>query len=496
MDRSTILLVDDNPQILAILSDLLRPLDYQLFCAMNGSEALELAARHRPDLVLLDVMMPGMDGFSVCQALRADPQLAKVPVIMITALDDRASRLHGFEAGADDFVGKPFDYVELRTRVATILRLNRYRLLLEEQERTAVEKARFAWVVEQSDDGYLIIASDHTIQYSNQRARELLSIGEDEPESFLRCVARQYSFVPQQMWATWPQPLPTGAPRLLVRPETTTSAEFWIQVDLAAQPPGGDDRPVVRLRDVTTQITSQRDMWTFHAMVAHKMRTPLVSIMGGLTLINDGAATITRESLARIAGVAVAGARRLQSEIEDILNYMRPPADLYGSDTITLDDLTRLVALIAEDLSLAQIEILRHNLDNNRRLAMTRHSLDVALRELLENAKKFHPTHTPQISVMITPANDNQIALRVADDGTSLSPEQISSAWRPYYQGERSFTGQIEGMGLGLALVARIIYAVGGRCAISNRSDGPGVVVELHIPLARQLTISNQSSAV
>jgi DNA-binding response OmpR family regulator/two-component sensor histidine kinase len=486
MDRSTILLVDDNPQILAILSDLLRPLDYRLFCAMNGSEALELAAAHRPDLVLLDVMMPGMDGFSVCQALRADPQLARVPVIMITALDDRASRLRGFEAGADDFIGKPFDYVELRTRVATILRLNRYRLLLEEQERTAIEKARFAWVVEQSDDGYLIIGTDHQIQYSNQRARELLSISEDEPEPFLRCVSRQYSFVPQQMWATWPQPLPNDAPRLLVRPETTTSAESWIQVDLAAQPPGGDDRPVVRLRDVTTQITSQRDMWTFHAMVAHKMRTPLVSILGGLTLINDSAATMNREGIARIAGVAVGGARRLQGEIEDILNYMRPPADLHGSDMITIDDLGKLVTSIAEDFQLIDVKTIRPSLDVNRRIAMTRHSLDVALRELLENAKKFHPTHTPRVSVTITPTSDNQIILRVADDGASLSPEQISLAWHPYYQGERSFTGQIEGMGLGLALVARIVYAVGGRYTLTNRSDGPGVVVEMHLPLARK----------
>jgi DNA-binding response OmpR family regulator/two-component sensor histidine kinase len=485
MDRSTILLVDDNPQILAILSDLLRPLDYRLFCAMNGSEALDLAAAHQPDLVLLDVMMPGMDGFTVCQALRADPQLAKVPVIMITALDDRASRLHGFEAGADDFIGKPFDYVELRTRVATILRLNRYRLLLEEQERAAVEKARFAWVVEQSDDGYLIIAADDQIQYSNQRARELLSISEDEPEPFLRCIARQYSFVPQLAWSTWPQPTPKGAPRLLVRPETTTSAEFWVQVDLAAQPPRGDDRPVVRLRDVTTQITSQRDMWTFHAMVAHKMRTPLVSILGGLNLINDST-TMDRDGVTRIAKVAVAGARRLQGEIEDILNYLRPPTDLYGSDRITLDDLSNMVTQIAADLEIDQIEMIHHDIDISRRIAITRHSLDVALRELLENARKFHPTQTPHVSVTITLAAEDQIILRVADNGSSLSPEQISSAWRPYYQGERSFTGQIEGMGLGLALVARIIYAVGGRCAIANRSDGPGVVIELHLPLAQR----------
>ena len=78
---------------------------YHLAFARNGPEALAKAAELVPDLILLDVMMPGMDGFAVCRHLRADPLLAKVPVIMVTALDDRDPRLQGIEAGADDFAG-------------------------------------------------------------------------------------------------------------------------------------------------------------------------------------------------------------------------------------------------------------------------------------------------------------------------------------------------------------------------------------------------------
>jgi signal transduction histidine kinase len=191
-----------------------------------------------------------------------------------------------------------------------------------------------------------------------------------------------------------------------------------------------------------------------------------------------------RSGITRVAGLAIAGARRLQGEIEDILNYVRPPADFHGSDLINVGDLDKTVAEIAEDLKIGRAETTRQGVDSGRRIAIARHSLEVVLRELLENARKFHPSTSPLVSVTIAPAAENQVVLRVADNGSSLSPEQISSAWRPYYQGERSFTGQIEGMGLGLALVARIIYAVGGRCAITNRSDGPGVMVELHLPLA------------
>ncbi len=132
--QSTILIVDDEPVGRRILEVLLADQNYHLVTASNGMEALELAAECVPDLVLLDVMMPRMDGFEVCRRLRADPLLAGVPVIMVTALDDRDSRLRGMEVGADDFITKPIDRLEVRKRVQTITRLDRYRRLLMERE--------------------------------------------------------------------------------------------------------------------------------------------------------------------------------------------------------------------------------------------------------------------------------------------------------------------------------------------------------------------------
>jgi len=131
-----ILIVDDVAANRETLCALLDTQDYRLVEAAGGSAALRLAAETPPDLVLLDVMMPGMDGYEVCRRLRADARLAEVPVIMVTALDDQASRLAGINAGADDFVTKPFNCAELRARVRTITRLNRYRRLLEAQELT------------------------------------------------------------------------------------------------------------------------------------------------------------------------------------------------------------------------------------------------------------------------------------------------------------------------------------------------------------------------
>ncbi|MEO7910792.1 MAG: response regulator [Roseiflexaceae bacterium] len=141
---STILIVDDDLIECKMMEALLRSADYQILFVTAGKHALPTARQTPPDLVLLDVLMPELDGFEICQQLRDDPILAEVPIIMVTALEDRESRMRGMDAGADDFLIKPFDPIELRARVRTITRLNRYRLLLNErtQRQQAEEQIR------------------------------------------------------------------------------------------------------------------------------------------------------------------------------------------------------------------------------------------------------------------------------------------------------------------------------------------------------------------
>lgn len=140
--QATLLIVDDNALGRETLANALMSEGYDIHFASNGAEALARARSIIPDLILLDVMMPEMDGFEVCRTLRADPHLALVPIVLVTALDDHTSRLHGIEAGADDFMSKPYIRAELRARVRTITRLNRFRTLLDERQRAAEALAR------------------------------------------------------------------------------------------------------------------------------------------------------------------------------------------------------------------------------------------------------------------------------------------------------------------------------------------------------------------
>ena len=133
MSNKPIVLIIDDEEIVRATLDALLSGDYQLHFAENGIDGLALAMQTEPDVILLDVMMPKLDGYEVCRQIRATDLLAEIPIIMITSLDDRDSRLRGLRAGVDDFLPKPFDSMELLARIQTITRLNRYRHIVEQR---------------------------------------------------------------------------------------------------------------------------------------------------------------------------------------------------------------------------------------------------------------------------------------------------------------------------------------------------------------------------
>lgn len=173
--ESLILIVDDNLIGRETLAELLESEGYILAFAMNGLVALQQATQLTPDLILLDVMMPDMDGFEVCRRLRADTALAEVPVIMVTALDDHHSRLQGLEAGADDFVTKPFNRAELRARVKTITRLNRYRKLREEHTQLEAAHSELQQTYDATMEGWVraLDLRDKETEGHTQRVTEM-----------------------------------------------------------------------------------------------------------------------------------------------------------------------------------------------------------------------------------------------------------------------------------------------------------------------------------
>jgi adenylate cyclase len=140
-EDTTVLAVDDQPENLRLLDAVLSPRGYTVLQASTGLGALSLLAAHPVDLVLLDIVMPGIDGYEVCRRIRADERTAFLPVVMITASGSQ-QRLPSLQAGADDFVQKPFDQAELLARVASLVRLKRYHDTITRQSHELTQWAR------------------------------------------------------------------------------------------------------------------------------------------------------------------------------------------------------------------------------------------------------------------------------------------------------------------------------------------------------------------
>jgi putative two-component system response regulator len=121
-----VLIVDDIEGNIILLRDLLEPEGYEVVSAPCGTVALERVAAHRPDVVLCDIRMPDQTGFEVCRALKADPVTRLIPVVLMTALSEQDDRVRALDAGADDFLAKPFDPTELAARVRSLMRLKRF----------------------------------------------------------------------------------------------------------------------------------------------------------------------------------------------------------------------------------------------------------------------------------------------------------------------------------------------------------------------------------
>ncbi len=153
MNKPKILIVDDEKKNTKLFKAMLMYENYQIFENFSGKQALETVATVNPDLILLDVMMPGIDGFEVCQKLKQAEKTKIIPIVMVTALSEKEHRLKALEVGADDFLSKPVDHSELVVRVKSLLRIKTYHDELWAKNREVAEQNEKLCELEQTKEG-------------------------------------------------------------------------------------------------------------------------------------------------------------------------------------------------------------------------------------------------------------------------------------------------------------------------------------------------------
>ena len=173
-----ILIVEDKQDNIDLLSYFLKPQNYELMVAMDGESAIEMITKTPPDIILLDIMLPKMNGFDVCERVKKDPRTRFIPVIMITALKELKDKIHSLEVGADDFITKPFENVELLTRVKSLLRIKNYHDELERKNKELLRMDQF-----KDELAHLIVHDMKNPIFVIQGNLQMMGMGLNEPDS-------------------------------------------------------------------------------------------------------------------------------------------------------------------------------------------------------------------------------------------------------------------------------------------------------------------------
>jgi CheY-like chemotaxis protein len=475
--NSLLLAILSNTYTQNYLQEMLYRSNFTLEFCTEPEQALPEAHNLLPDAILLDSDLPNFDCNEICRRLKADPHLKGVPVVMLVDLNDRKAKAKALSAGADDFLNKPFDGIELLVRLRTLTRLHHYDQLFADLE-------RFDWMVAHAQEGYLILDNDSIIQYANERAVNMLNLPENpDGLDFTQVVEANYVARPTESWKTWQQ---DPSPCFLMRPENINARAFWMVLEALDTSIGAATQRIVRLRDVTEKMSIYQDIRRFHDTITHKLRTPISILATSVSLLNSQIEHLSPEEVKELAVSAAKGAERLVWEVRDVLTYIDAPLAINIGEPLWLKHLPRMIQAIAQKINLKHLNFSLPECYENERISLTPDAFELVLTEALENTKKFHPQHDPKVDISIGQTESGLIHFRIIDDGVNLSAEQLSWAWLPYFQGEKTFTGELPGMGLGFPLMATLIWGAGGTLRLSNRPDRPGILVEMKIPTIRE----------
>ncbi len=313
-NKPVILVVDDQFQNVELLEAYLAPQGYEIVKAASGQEALEKLSANQIDLILLDVMMPGMSGIEVLEKLRADEKTKAIPAVMVTVLKETEDKIRSLEAGCDDFISKPVDKVELLTRVKSMLKISDYLRQLEEKE-------KFKTVVDKISDGIVICSPDYRIKDCNAAVLKYFNIADSANVNFVETLFTNYAVSINKKAL---MDLAIAHKTFdIVREKSETAEALYLEanLDVIKNSSGELLSIVVILRDVTAARTEEFLKQDTLTLVSHKMSIPLGVISGNLSLLQDGAYGLLNEEQKKVIDTVSKQSSLLILMVEELLGF-------------------------------------------------------------------------------------------------------------------------------------------------------------------------------
>ncbi len=486
--KADILAIDDTPENLALLSQMLTDKGYKVRSVTKGSTAIRGAIFAPPDLILLDVKMPEMNGYEVCQQLKANDRTRDIPIIFISALGDVFDKVKAFQVGGVDYITKPFQIEEVLARLDTHLTIRHLQIKLEVQnsqlqqqiaEKTAAED-KFAKAfracpnpiaIATYDSGQVLEINKSFMQMSGYKAAEVINhkIAEIYSSSALAVYQQAVKKCDSQGFVH----------NLELEFSTKSGQVKTVLLSMELIKLDGNKCTLQILNDITERKRLENE---FISLVSHELRTPMTSTIGALDLLNSGQLGTLSDRGKQILQVAIRNSERLIRLVNDILDLERMKS---GKIAIKLKrcNLQPLMIQAAETMQAmaekAQVQLILEEpsdlclyLDSDRMLQ--------TLINLLSNGIKFtQPGGKVSLKASV---QQDLCQIIIQDTGRGIPEDKLESVFERFQQVDASDSRSKGGTGLGLAICRHIIEGHNGKIWVESRL-GQGSSFYISLPL-------------
>lgn len=538
--KVNILLVDDHRENLLSLQAVLEPLGENLVQATSGEEALRFLLERNFAAIILDVQMPGMDGFETASLIRSRRRSRQTPIIFLTAFSSSPQLLfQGYSLGAVDYLHKPLDPVILTSKVRVFVDLFKKTLALQQQsealEHQAVQLAAVNFQLKQSEEQFRLLSTCSPVGifvsnkagrlvYVNPRYEEIcgdcVPVQADKPSSaskdrsWLNLVAESdYAKISQQ-WANYMQQ------------ETEFFEEFQLQlpngalrwVQLRSRPMFSDEQLVGHvgtLEDISArkqaealgqqmlreQIARQEAEATnrmkdeFLAVLSHELRTPLNAMLGWAKLLTTrtfDTAMLTR-GLQTIERNAIAQSQLIE-DILDVSKIIRGALQLKQAKISPIAVIEAAIEAVRPQAEAKGVQLIPELQATDVLIWADSTRLQQIVWNLLTNAIKFTPRGNQVLIKFWIDAEHNTAQIVVRDTGIGIAPKFLPYVFDRFRQADSSTTRSYSGLGLGLAIVHHLVELHHGTILAESEGEGKGATFTVQLPLHQPDVSSLQSS--
>lgn len=470
--RPLVLVADDNADMRAYLARLLGE-RYEVVLVGDGDSALRLAVERRPNLVLSDVMMPGLDGFALLERLRDQDQTRAIPVVLLSARAGEEARAEGLEAGANDYIVKPFHARELLARVAAQIELATVRRDAE---------SRIMAVLEESTSGFVLLDRDRRYRYVNATAEAILGrtrdamLGSSLTDVFPEIEGTDaLGFIDQASI----EPIER---ELYIDPW-----DRWFKIKARPAQGGGvamqfDDVTLAR-RALDTMRETDRRKDEFLATLAHELRNPLAPIRNALkVLLQDDGESQRVDELYRMMDRQTDHLSSLVDDLMEVSRITRGKVELHSSKIDARTAIENACESARPDISGRRQSLSVELPSDPVFVEADPVRLTQIVANLLGNASKYTPDGGRIDLKLATAPSGDEVQIVVEDDGIGIPAEQLDRVFEPFLQRGGVDSRERGGLGLGLTVVRHLVVRHGGRVDVSSAGPGRGSTFTVTLP--------------